>query len=592
MSLQFPLLTHVPDFLRPPQRGTSTAHHRLGLSTAQDTVVFPQRTPDILLSFRFSFFQRLQHQLFKEFFRERSGRTWAFFIPSWRRDITLVSPVAAGIKQIEIVSPDESYEATHLTDTDPDHYGRFLFFWKDGEDPWASDVIRVLPSSTIGQEILDLDLELPWEIDDRTVIGWCHLVRFTEDQLEWQHWSPDHAEVEVGFRATRRANQNSITQPIEQVDQYGQLGFTTCSLAPGEVLPVTNRVGYGLGPDTLHNTQDDPYRINWAVYTDVDGIVRIRKAIPPANETIWLPQVSGTESILFDGEDDLSSDHWSLAFDQNAYEVIAYQADIDLIECRRFFNTEVVTVEWEGRDPALQYNALLDANLETGDTDVICYYLKKDDNRLFMRVQRDDFDTEYVVAMLPSRPIALKRAYFEYDESEAAGVLQVEYLDAGLRVCTLSSAQYEDPPPPPIPPFILASGFDHAEPEALKITGVHVYAVRWADGGGEFDAHPPFDEGSTVTAALLGAHSEAVVYADGGELTDPHPSFGDDSETDTGVTGSHYVSVFLPEDDLSEAAETSMGLNSLTHELKVIFPPISDEHAQANASLSGVYAPI
>jgi len=591
MSLQFDLLTHVPDFLRPPNRTTSTTHHRTGLSTARETMAFPQRTPDILFSYRYSFTERLALQQFKEFFRDKGGRTWAFFIPSWRRDITLIDPVLAGEKQIEISSPDEDYEARHLTDTDPEHFGRFLFFWKDGEDPWATDVIRVLPGTADGQEILDLDLELPWDIDDRTVIGWCHLVRFMDDQIQWQHWSPDHAETEIGFRATRRANQNTITQPITQVDQYGQLGFTTCTLAPGEVLPVTNRVGYGLGPDTLHNTQDDPYRINWAVYTATDGSVRIRKAIPPANEVIWLPQVAGTESILFTGEEK-TSDHWSLAFDQNAYEVIAYQSDTDEIECRRFFNTEVVTVTWEGRDPALQYNALLDANLETGETDVICYYLKKDDNALYMRVQRDDFEIEYTVALLPSRPIALKRAYFEYDETEAAGVLKVEYLDAGMRVCTLSSAQYEDPPPPPVPPYVLIAEADSGSATGALVSGDYSYAVIWADGGGEFDPHPAFEDGGTATASLHGDYESLVIYADGND-TDlgPHDAFADFGDATASMTGAYTLSVVTVEDDLAETGTAGRVTISGTYAENVIFPPITDEQAEVSAQVTGVYEP-
>lgn len=590
MSLQFPLLTHVPDFSRAPGRATSTQHHRLNLSTARDTVAFPQTRPDILFTFRFTFVEALAIQQFKEFFRARAGRTWAFFLPSWRRDLTLAGPVTAGNKQIEILSPLEDYEATHLTDTDPDHYGRFVFFFRDGEDPWASDVIRVLPGTSAGQEILDLDLELPWDIDDKTVVGWCHLVRFMDDQLTWKHWTNAIAEMETGFRATRRSNQNVAEYAIEQVDQYGQLGFVSARLEPGEVLPVTNRVGYGLGPDTLHNTQDDPYRINWAVYSDVDGMVRVRKAIPPANETIWLPQVSGTLSILFD--DPVTTDHYSLAFDQNAYEVIAYQKATDTIECRRFFNLAVETVEWTGRDPALQYNALLDATLLTGDTDVCCYYLKEDDNRLFMRVQRDNFAVEYIVALLPSRPIALKRAYFDYDESEAAGVLKVEYLDAGLRVCTLSSAQYADPPPPPVPPYVLVSEADAGTVAGTVSGGEYLYAVVWSDGGGELDPHPAFEDAGTATGAVLGEYIATTIYADGND-TDlgPHPAFADFVDVTAAVSGTVALSVIGHDDVLSDVG--TAGSVSLTGSYvnNVIFPPVSDEQAQVSAQVTGVYEP-
>lgn len=585
MSLEHPTFGFIPDFTSPPRFGIATNHDRSALGQARQTVSFPQRRPDYIFAHRFAIETEFEIQQLKEFFRERAGRAHPFFLPSWRRDLTLaVASVDEGDKQIPILSANEDYEATHLDGTDPDHYGRTLYFWKDGEEIWTERVIRVLPGAEAGQEILDLDTPLPFDIDDRTWIGWAHLVRFAEDTLEWMHYLPSAAETDITFRATRHANQNQLYVELEQHDQYGQLGFIEATVAPGEILPVTTRVAYAYGPTTLHNSQDGPYAITWAVWPADDG-VRIRKAPDP----IWLPYNAGSLSILFD--DPIETDHIALAFDQNAYEVVAYQKDDETIECRRFFNTAVEIVEWAGQDPILQFNGLLDQDLETGETDVVCYYIKPGSNALWMRFQRDNFETEYLAALLPGRPLMLKRAYFEYSEDQSAGTLKVEFVDAGYRVGVLSSALYPDPPPPPVPPFVEYDDGDDAEVGAMSMAAlVHTYAVMWADGGGEFDPHPPFEDAGTVTAALLGDSTAVIVYADGADLLDPHPPFEDVGETAARILITHAVQALSPTGDLLDAGQTSMSLDGEL-ELTVIFPPISDENAQTNTSLTGTYAP-
>jgi len=588
MSLFFPTLTTVPDFSRAPRRGTSTAHDRTGMGASRQIVFFPQRRPDHLFDFRFAFTAALDITTFKEFFRARAGRCNPFYLPSWQRDLTTVGTATAGTKLIEIVSAGEDYEATHLTDTDADHYGRQLFFWKDGEVVHVDSILRVLPGSAAGQEIIDLDNPLPFDVDGDTWVGWAHLVRFSEDRLEWKHWGLRFAEVEIGFRGMRQANQNELSVDLVQEDQYGQLGFVLAEAAPGEILPVTNRVAYANGPESLRASQDDPYSMPWAAFPASDG-VRLRKALPPANEVIWLPQTGGTASILFDEE--VETDHIALAFDQNAYEVVAYQLNATTIECRRYFNTAVETVTWEGIDPLLQFNGLLDADLPTGDTDVVAYYLKPGENILFARFQRDNFGTEYVAALLPGRPVALKRAFFEYNEAETAGVLKVEFVDSGLRVVVVSSASYPDPPPPPIPPYVLISESDDASVDA-SLSGDYAYAVMWADGGGEFDPHPAFADAGSVDGALLGDYVAMVLYADGAD-TDlgPHPAFADFGDATASVSGVYALNVIEGEDDLAEVARVATVSITAVYALNVIFPPVSDEQANTSTSLSGVYEP-
>jgi hypothetical protein len=578
MSLEHPTFTFVPDFTSPPRFGIATNHDKTAMGQAQQAVMFPQRRPDFIFSHSFAIATALEIQQLKEFFRARGGRTHPFFLPSWKRDLTLVEPVAAGEKQIPIISPDEDYAAQHLDDTDPDHYGRTLYFWRDGEEVWTERVIRVLPGDEAGQEILDLDTPLPFAIDDRTWIGWAHLSRFTEDRIEWKHSLPSVAECEISFRATRHANQNELTVAIEQIDQYGQLGFIECTVAPGEVLPVTNRVAYAFGPEDLHATQDDPFSEPWAAFPSSDGI-HIQKATPPEFEVIWLPSEGGSLSILFDEE--IETDHVALAFDQNAYEVIAYQKAPTTIEVRRFFNLAVEVVEFEGQDPLLQYNALLDQDLPTGETDVVCYYIKPGQNALWMRFQRDNFETEYLAALLPGRPIALKRAYFVYNEDASEGTLKVEFLDAGYRVGTLSSDGYPDPPPPPIDPQVYSRPDpDTASAGTGALTGTYENAIIYADGGAEDDPHPPFEDGSRGTFSVAGSY----------DLTALDELLEEQASGTFGATGSHTLYVFAPATLDTDQSDVTIGATG-DYELIAIVPGVSDEIATTTINATGVYEP-
>jgi hypothetical protein len=476
--------------------------------------VFPQRTPDQLFNHRFAFTARLEIQQIKEFFRDRGGRTWAFYLPSWKRDVTLAEPTAAGTKLINIISPDENYEETHFDDTDLDHHGRYLFFFREGFPVFGIDIIRVLPGLRAGENQLDLDLPLPFDVDQNTLVGWCYLVRFVEDQVVWTHYSPDHAETEIAFRATRRANQNDITQPIEQINQYGQLGFVEARLAPGIPEPTTNRVSYSLGPWILHNPQDELFYTPWAAWPHEDG-VRLKKL--STYEEIWLPNDSGTASTLFSGP--VLTDHLSLTFDQNSWEVVAYQKASEQIELRRFFNFATDIRTWTGIDPILQFNGLLSVGLATGDRDVVCYYLRTDGNSLYMRFQRDNFAIEYVAALLPSRPLALKQAYYERDDTGLVGTLYVEYLDAGLRVCALRSAAYDAPPPPPPPPLLPEVIAQAANPDRAGVTIENLVdyypAVVYTDGESYEAIHQPSIEPTSVHIENVIDYVPVVIYFDG-----------------------------------------------------------------------------
>lgn len=590
MSLLFPIFPHVPDFRDATSRSISTLHERINLAAGRGEVLFPQRTPDILINHPFAVTTRRELAEMKEFFRDKGGRAWAFFLPSWRRDVKLAGPVPALTKQIAILSPNEDYASKHLDNTDADHPGRFLYFYRDGQPVFGTDIIRVLPGDVAGQEILDLDIPPPFALDEKTWVGWLYLARFTDDQLTWTHYSPDHAETEIGFRVTRRAIQNEVTKDLTRTDQYGQVGFVSARMAPGDIEPVTNRIAYTTGPANLHAAQEELYYSPWAAWPGVDG-VRIKKLLP--DEEIWLPNNTGSNSILFSGP--VVTDHIAFCFDQNSYEVIGYQKTRTTIEIRRFFNLAVDVRTFDGIDPLLQFNGLLNANLETSETDVVCYYLKPDTNALFMRFQRDNFGTEYVACALPSRPLALKRAYYVRDEEdEDEGTLVVEYVDAGLRIAQLFSAVYEAPEPPVPPPD------EEIEASAADVAGVQLSAnfdgyeigVQYWDGQPFLSLHTPIkDETNTVFLSDSASYTSTLVYYDGGTIGDPHTPLSDAPTAPILSHSAAYVLSIIPADSEPESATVSLSETS-TYVLGAIGIPSSGDSSIANLEHSLVYEPI
>ena len=583
MSLLFPIFPHVPDFRESTTRTVSTAHDRINLAAGRGEVLFAQRTPDVIFNHSFTFETRLESSQVKEFFRDKGGRTWAFFIPSWKRDIRLVGPVSTGTKQIPIISPNEDYAAKHLDETDPDHHGRFLYFYRDGAAVFGTDIIRVLPGASSGQEILDLDNPLPFSIDDKTFVGWLYLCRFGDDQLAWTHYSPDHSMVEIAFRATRRAVQNSVTRAVERIDQYGQIGFESAEIAPSEILPVTNRVAYATGPVNLAVVQEELYDTRWAVWPAADG-VRIKRVLE--TETIWLPDTTGQKSILFTGP--ITTDHIALAFDQNSYEVIGYQKTAATIEIRRFFNSAVDIRTFTGLDPLLQFNGLLNDDLETGETDVVCYYIKPDDNALYMRFQRDNFGTEYLAAQLPARPLSLKRAYYVRNEADTEGTLTVEYVEAGLRVAKLISAVYAPPPEPPPPPEVPEYPIDTAA-VALTHTMAYSVGITYWDGQEYYSLHIPEKDEAGVTIEHSASYTNALRYYDGGTLGDPHtPLF--DSASVAISESSEYTLLAIPADNQTDSATVELSTTA-EYALGAVIPPKISEFASVELTTSAAYEP-
>lgn len=563
MSLYYPLLDAVPDFTEPVTMGVQTMQDRLSLAPALSYAAFPHEQTDRFFSYKFTGTSTGEIIRVKEFFRDRGGRTHPFYVPSWRADLVPLAVIPAGSNQFNIELVDDGYAAEHLTDTKEDHYGRQLFFWMPGTSVFAERVLRVIDVDA-ESETIELVEPLPFEFDpSKGLCGFAYLARFMEENLSWQHTLPDIATTTLRIRAIRGWNGITQENATEDNDQYGSPGFQALRQVQQLTEPVTNRVAYAPGPFNLRYVQEDPYSQQWAAYPG-----EFRVMLYQGNDTIWLPADVGAGSVLFD--DTVDTDHMTLAFDQNSSEVIAYQkADGVTIEVRRLFNGDLETVTFEGQDPLLIFNGLIDASLVTGDTDVVLYYIKPGRNILYWRFQRENFGTERECCQLGGKPIALKRTWVELDDEEH----RLEYLDAGFRSATLAVVA----DPPVIPPITHVM---RAFREAVD-AGTLTFSARYLDAI-VLEVIPPGDAGIAGSMLLSGSYAPVTLRTNSNST--------DTANAGRLTLGGVYVTAIVLFNTGHEYALAGRLLLSGVHEEVIVAPDPNSEYVTAGRlTLSGIY---
>lgn len=163
---------------------------------------------------------------------------------------------------------------------------------------------------------------------------------------------------------------------------FGTRGFGDYGAIPNAV------ADYCYGPEIygVPDYPDQPFT-RWVAWKAADGI-RILKNPP----TPFQPSSStGALSGLFDGDTDYTK--LSIAFEQNGLPVIAVERS-DKIELRRFVGDVPVAFEWSvGKSPLVFFNG--EVEYETPLTDAVCYYLSPDGDKIFVRVQRENYATPH-----------------------------------------------------------------------------------------------------------------------------------------------------------------------------------------------------
>lgn len=140
------------------------------------------------------------------------------------------------------------------------------------------------------------------------------------------------------------------------------------------------------GPEALADTIVQQYRKRWVAWVATDGI-----RFAQYTDGFTFSDTAGTANTLFTAGERPSRFSWS--FEQDALYAIAYEDGVNSILMRRFVAGVPTDYTWSGKSPILFYNGILEPT--TGDTDLVALYIKDDGDKIFIRVQRENFGTEH-----------------------------------------------------------------------------------------------------------------------------------------------------------------------------------------------------
>ena len=382
-------LTIAPDFRRPPEGGVYVPRSDTAISSAAIYSRWPSRNART---------QTLTMQLrgpsevrdFRDFLNKARGNWAAFYCPSWMRDFGGVGSVSSGSRTMRIDADPTTWLSAGNR---PDTYGRTVYVFNEARQLF---VARILSASNAGGGNWDLSLDIPfpWAANLTTALcGIAWFVHFAGDEFTMEHIAPDRVEVEVGVIEGRNLTDVEGTTALPgQATIYQSEPFESVVEENAEPWKSDFRTMVALGPEDYQTAQGLNFSQPWT-FTLTGGTVTM---------------VNGATSLtssLYNGDN--TPDYISGAFDGSANEAIAWQQDFDTIRLRWFNSGTPQTLEIAGRTPLLFQNWTVNGAIVAGNADVILYYLKPGDSKIFARYQRDAFATEYTAATSPVEPLAL-----------------------------------------------------------------------------------------------------------------------------------------------------------------------------------------
>lgn len=246
----------------------------------------------------------------------------------------------------------------------------------------------------------------------------------------------------------------------------------------------SQRVQTVLGPDTLGIGQPAHYTKAWTFWFSSSGVRLARQAsvMEPADNVGDKCEVFGDEL----------RNHLTACFDQNSRPVIAVENHDGTVELRKQQGGIETRYIWTGRQPQLFLN--WEVIYYSGESDVVCFYLKDDARTVFARIQRDNFAVEYTVNVLHCTLQSLTEA------RSASQRVILTGRTIGNRSVTLTSRLY-----PPFP----AEASDNGQATIALVAGSHIQVI--------FSAPAQADAGSGTVTLLNGAYELTVQQADAGQ---------------------------------------------------------------------------
>jgi hypothetical protein len=153
------------------------------------------------------------------------------------------------------------------------------------------------------------------------------------------------------------------------------------------------------GPQAIGATGDNGYEAlygrSWLLVWDRDdGYLHLFQEQPGGD---WLEVVADLPPV-FAGPAPTGSRRWSLAFDQSARVILAYEDATGIVRVTRWdpgSNAYVQNVSFAGADPCLAIDASWSRNVS--DSDVLLFYLDPTRHQVTCRVQREIYATEHAL---------------------------------------------------------------------------------------------------------------------------------------------------------------------------------------------------
>lgn len=384
---QYRALEIVPDFTDPPVGGVYVPRSDTAISAGEIFSRWPGRNARTQ-TFQFSLRGPTEVRALRSFIAKVRGSWEPFFVPSWTRDFGSSGTVAAGDTTMTIDRDPSAWTATDR----PDTFGRTVYVYTPARGLHVARV-RSAANNGDGTWTLTIARPFPWAADlSKCLTGVAWFAHFAGDDYEWRHITPDRAIVELGVIEGRNTRAGAGEYAIEPVEIYETEPFDT--LVEEDADPWTNdaRTMTCLGPDEWGTAQDLNFSNPWT-FTLAAGTLLV---------------TSGAEaetSVAFDGTD--ATDMISGAFDALGKEAVAWQKDFETIRLRWYQAGTPTAIEISGRTPVLFQNWTMNGAISAGDGDVVLFYLRPGESKVFTRAQRDAFATERVAAILPVRPLAL-----------------------------------------------------------------------------------------------------------------------------------------------------------------------------------------
>lgn len=507
--LAYERFTLQPDFSKAPQ---------YGIDDERDTVDTPGGSrgfaawtghTDKTFLFEFQTHAAEEWRQLREFFDRHGGRARAFYLPTWQHDFELASAAAIGETVIELAG---HWFADNVTEDRPDTLGRTLFIVNQAGQAAVHRVISFGEAG--GNDVVQLESPLAIALEPgRTMVGFCHLARLTNDTIESEHLSTDHARASLGFRSviqTRRVNQTEFADGPEISSMNAVADIVAEDADP---LYDNPRVVTATGPFVRNGPQAENYQTEWvATLSTATNVVTV---VGPSTFTTPLYNAPAPARQI------------ALVFDALSREVLAWELDGQVWIAYTNGGGTISRLNFPAFSPVAYNTFAIDSTVNSGTATVAVFYLKPSDSTIFCRIASEDFATERRYCDSPLAPLYLHAA------RRHEGRLELVGMDAGHRLARWRSATYLTPP-------------------EIQISHTILEAVAGTYSPITVEGFMPDETPTTILAAVSGEYRSIAVMAP--TMTEA----GGKTSFDTVVPGNYYNVTVAPPPVTEEGGDTAL----------------------------------